>query len=64
MEQTDSLIPPAEWDTLTVNQLIDQKSILFEKWMYLVEKQYPYAKDLKEALDKIDAMIVKKSIIS
>jgi hypothetical protein len=54
------LIPPEEWDTLTIGQLYEQQSILFDRWIFLTENSYPYADEMKKAIDKIAALIAKK----
>ncbi len=65
MEQTEqteqTLLTPDEWENLTVNELYDQRKILFDKWMFLVQKNYPYAKDIESGIKKIEKIIEDKS---
>lgn len=59
-QKTVNIVPPAEWPNLTVNQLFEQKSIMLNRWIFLVENNYPYATEIKKALDAIDALIAEK----
>lgn len=51
------LAPEESWNEMTMDQLIEQKNILFDRWMFLVEHKYPYAADVKKGLDKIEAFM-------
>lgn len=57
---TKQLLPEEDWSKLTVNQLYDQKTLLFEKYCYLESNSYPYAKTFKELLDRMDSLIQSK----
>ena len=59
-QKTVNIVPPAEWPNLTINQLFEQKSIMLNRWIFLVENNYPYAADIKKAIDAIDALIAEK----
>jgi hypothetical protein len=54
------LMPEDTWSEMTIDQLIEQKNILFERWKFLVENDYKYATDVKKGLDKIEAFIAKR----
>jgi len=54
------LMPEDTWKEMTIDQLIEQKNILFERWKFLVENDYKYAKDVKKGLDKIESFIAKR----
>ena len=54
------LAPPDQWAEMTVNQLYEQQSILMGRWMFLVENNYPYADEMKKAIDKIAVLINSK----
>ena len=53
-------VPQSEWGTLTIGQLYEQQSILLDRWIFLTEHNYPYAKDIKEAVDAIAKVIAEK----
>lgn len=58
-KEIKTLLPEEEWSNLSMDALIEQKNILFDRWMFLVEKKYPYAADVKKGLDKIDKFIAE-----
>jgi len=55
-----TLAPEEEWAEMTMDQLIDQKNIFFDRWKFLVEHKYAYATDVKKGLDKIEAFIATR----
>lgn len=59
-ESKVDLVSPSEWQNLTINQLFEQKSIMLNRWIFLVENDYPYAAEIKKALDILDALIAEK----
>ena len=55
-----SPISPDLWDTLSDNALLDQKNLLVDRWEFLSQKGYPYAKDVLEAIFKLDTVIASR----
>ena len=58
--QENTLLPASEWYDISFNQLLEQKSLLFERLEFLVSKQDPIAKAFAEHLQNIDATIAKR----
>jgi hypothetical protein len=54
------LTPEQEWSEMTIDQLLEQKNVLFDRWKFLVEHKYAYADDVKKGLDKIEAFIASR----
>lgn len=54
------LLPEDVWPELSMDALIEQKDILFNRWMYLVEQKISYASDVKKGLDKIEKFILER----
>jgi hypothetical protein len=55
------MVPRDQWETLTVNQLIDQKSLLMDRWIFLREQEVSYVKVFEAAIADIDALIARKN---
>ena len=59
-ENNDKVLRKEDWPTMSMNQLLDQKSIMFDKWMFLVENNFKWADQMKKGIDEIDAIIQAK----
>lgn len=44
--QIEHIFTKEQWDILSFDELVNQKSILLNKWEFLESKHYPYAKDI------------------
>ena len=59
-ENNDQIIRKEDWATMSMNQLLDQKTLMFDKWMFLVENNFKWADQMKKGIDEIDAIIQAK----
>ena len=59
-ENNDKVLRKEDWPTMSMNQLLDQKTIMFDKWMFLVENNFKWADQMKKGIDEIDAIIQAK----
>jgi len=59
MEQEKKEVKPDEWESMTFDQLLTQKSILLDRYEFMVAKGYTQpAKLMLEGIAKIDALII------
>lgn len=59
-ENNDNQILKEQWPEMTVNQLLEQRNILFDKWIFLVENKIKWADQIKAGIDEIDNFINEK----
>lgn len=60
MEEEKKEITPAEWESMTFDQLLTQKSILLDRYEFMVRKGYSQPAGLMlEGINMIDALITK-----
>jgi hypothetical protein len=55
-----SIIPRDQWPDLTIDDLISQKNILYDRWEFLQSKGNIGAKQFVEAIEKIEELIQNK----
>ena len=59
MEQEKKEVKPAEWSSMTADQLIGQKSIMLDRYDFLIRKGYEQqAKLLIEGIERLDSLIL------
>jgi hypothetical protein len=56
----DPILPTDRWPDLTFNELLDQRSLIYDKWEWLVEKQNPLEKEFAQFYVNIDNYIKSK----
>ena len=59
-EDQPTIIPQDQWPTLSVDELLNQKNILYSKWEFLASMQKPYGKEYAVALNLLEDLIAKK----
>lgn len=55
-----TIIPPDKWITLSFDELLEQKNILFDRWEFINKHNPDLAKVFLEGLQKIDILITDK----
>ena len=61
MSQTKGIILPAsKWGDLTFNELLEQRSMLYDKWEWLAQKENPLAKEFAKFYIDINNYIQAK----
>ncbi|MEM2159615.1 MAG: hypothetical protein QXN55_01520 [Candidatus Nitrosotenuis sp.] len=53
---------PDTWTSLPVEQLLELKNKMFDKWIFLTERNASYAADLKAAHDKLEELLINKYV--
>lgn len=59
-QEKKSIIPREQWPDLTIDDLISQKNILYDRWEFLQSKGNIGAKQFVEAIEKIEELIQNK----
>lgn len=54
-------IDSSRWESMSVNELLEQKSIMLNRYFYLSTRGVPYAANLNSGIAKIDSIISSKS---
>lgn len=59
MEEEKREVKPGEWETMTADQLITQKSLMLDRYDFLMSKGYKDgAKMILEGIAKLDSLIL------
>jgi|GEM_PF-2290921 len=53
-------IDSSRWESMSVNELIEQKSIILNRYFYLSSRGVPYAQTLSSGITKLDNLINSK----
>ena len=56
------LASPDQWADLSLSELFDQKTILYERWEFIKSKGYSYESQYLEGLHKLEEIIQNKLI--
>lgn len=59
-QEKKTIIPRDQWPELSIDDLISQKNILYDRWEFLHSKGNPGAKQFVEAIEKLDELIQSK----
>jgi len=51
------IIPPENWSELSLDELLQQKNLLYDRWEFLKLKGYAYESILLEGLHKLEEYI-------
>lgn len=60
MKNTETLLPPDEWPNLNFNELIEQKTLIWNKWEWLEQNGNNLHKEFAVYLTNIDNYIQTK----
>jgi hypothetical protein len=59
MEEVKKEVKPNEWEQMTADQLIDQKTIMLDRYEFMIRKGYKQqAQMILEGVAKIDSLIL------
>jgi hypothetical protein len=61
-EDSNTIPHPDTWASLPAEQLLEIKNTLYDSWIFLLERNASYANDLKQALDKIETLLINKYV--
>ena len=57
-----TIVPEEMWSSLSINELLLQKNILFDRYEFLLSKNVEHAKIFLQALNKLELVIQDKVV--
>jgi len=58
-DENPKVVESERWESMTINELIDQRSLMTDRYEFLLDNNHECAPQVKKGLDRINALIDK-----